>query len=109
MNNTKSTILKKKIISKLKNTNIAGFLTEDIRNSLKFLHYYKLKNLYKNIDDLIEYLYILDEQNTKQIINLCEQNKSLAKSIKKDNYYLSEKGVNQLKHNSKDINIDIKI
>lgn len=89
MNKTKTQILKKKINTKLNSLDIAWYLIEDIRGSLKFLHYYKLKNLLKNIEDLAEYLYILDIQNTKQVKVLCEQNVSLLDVVQKNNYYIS--------------------
>jgi len=92
MNKTKTQILKKKINTKLDSLDIAWYLIEDIRGSLKFLHYYKLKNLLKNIEDLAEYLYILDIQNTKQIKTLCEQNASILDLIQKNNYYISLSG-----------------
>jgi len=89
MKKNKTQIVKKKIISRMDSLDIAWYLVEDIKWSLKLLHFYKLKNMFKNIDDLVDYLYILDKQNTNQIKNLCEQNNALIKSIDKNNYYIS--------------------
>lgn len=73
---------------------IAWYLKEEVISLFKNLHYYKLENVYKNIDALKEYLDFLDVHSTKQI-NWLENKKS-----KDDNwvecdvlYYVSKRGL----------------
>ena len=49
---------------------IAGYLKQEVKDFLKHLHYYKIKNILTNIDALKEYLICLDHQNTDQIHEL---------------------------------------
>ncbi|MBU1758577.1 hypothetical protein KKG31_05575 [Patescibacteria group bacterium] len=41
-----------------------------MKDLLKCLHFYKIKNVYQNLDALQEYLELLDQQSTKQIHKL---------------------------------------
>ncbi len=56
-----------KIISEINQLDVAWYLKEEIDSLFKNLHYYKLKNIYDNIDALKEYLHFLDHHSTQQI------------------------------------------
>ena len=66
----KKEILIEKIIAEIQPLDIAGYLREEVKDFLKYLHYYKLKNILQNIDALKEYLFLLDKQSTTQIHEL---------------------------------------
>ncbi len=57
----------KGIMKRVNSLDIAGYLKQEVEDFLKYLHYYKLKNILTNIDGLAEYLTLLDKQNTSQI------------------------------------------
>lgn len=83
-----------KIISEVSQLDVAGYLKEEIESLFKHLHYYKLKNIYDNIDALKEYLYFLDHHSTQQIYALeYDANKELQDSGHDIWYYISQKGL----------------
>lgn len=67
---TKKNQLKSEILNVLFDLDIAGYLKEEIERNLDYFHYYKLKNIYKNMDFLKDYLIFLDHKNTKQLLQL---------------------------------------
>lgn len=94
---------KKEIISKIieleiNTIDIAGYLKQEVKDFLKHLHYYKIKNILTNIDALKEYLICLDHQNTDQIHKLeYAQNKNIHTNEEHDiHYYVSQKGVKKI-------------
>ncbi|MDR0651417.1 MAG: hypothetical protein LBG59_08745 [Candidatus Peribacteria bacterium] len=46
---------------------IARYLKNEVKNSLQYLHTYKLKNIKKNLDAFLQYLLFLNEKNCQQI------------------------------------------
>jgi hypothetical protein len=72
----KKDILSETIMKKVNNLDVAWYLKLEVEEFLKYLHYYKLKNILQNIDGLKDYLLVLDRQNTNQIHEL-EYKKSL--------------------------------
>jgi uncharacterized protein YacL (UPF0231 family) len=46
---------------------IARYLKNEVKNSLQYLHTYKLKNIKKNLTAFLEYLLFLNEKNCQQI------------------------------------------
>ena len=58
---------------------------------LKHLHYYKIKNVYQNIEALQEYLELLDKQSTKQIYKLEYDTKREYELADHDVYYFISK------------------
>jgi len=86
-----------KILTVLSSLDLPRYLSEEIINILEHLHFYKLENVLINIDSLVEYLQLLDLENTKQIKQICEK-WSCSKSIDKDDllYYLSERGLSSV-------------
>ena len=68
---TKTEELLEKISKQINSLNIAWYIKEEVIASLKYLHWYKLKNIEKNMDSFCEYLIFLNYQNTEKIDNLC--------------------------------------
>lgn len=68
---TKTEELLEKISKQINSLNIAWYIKEEVIASLKYLHWYKLKNIEKNMDSFCEYLIFLNNQNTEKIDNLC--------------------------------------
>lgn len=83
-----------KIISEVSQLDVAWYLKEEIEALFKHLHYYKLKNIYDNIDALKEYLHFLDHHSTQQIHALeYDANKEAQDSEHNVLYYISQKGL----------------
>ena len=59
-----------KIMEHIQNLDIAWYLKHEIEDLLKYVHYYKIKNVFQNIDALKEYLTFLDNHSTEQIHKL---------------------------------------
>ena len=60
----------------------------------KHLHYYKLRNIYQNIDALKEYLCFLDHHSTQQIHALeYKENADLPEADHDLFYYVSKRGL----------------
>jgi len=70
MSTTKKETLIEHIMLQLQDVDVAWYLKDEVRELLKYLHYYKIKNVYQNIDALKEYLALLDNQSTNQIHKL---------------------------------------
>ena len=78
MPDSKKDIISKNIVDEIETLDIAGYLKQEVKDFLKHLHYYKIKNILQNIDALKEYLICLDHQNTNQIHELeYEHNKDM--------------------------------
>lgn len=94
MSISKKDCLIKGIMKKVNSIDIAGYLKQEVEEFLKYLHYYKLKNILTNIDALDEYLTVLDRQNTSQIHEL-EYNPDLEWEKKHDDlhYFVSKSGL----------------
>lgn len=77
---------------------IAGYLKEEIRALSKYLHAYKLKNIWENIDTLKEYLYFLDDHSTKQLAQLDYEvvNADAVLEEHDISYYLSTQGIQEI-------------
>lgn len=86
------------ITQEIHTLDIAGYLKEEIYALSKYLHIYKLKNIWENIDTLKEYLYFLDDHSTKQLAQLdytaLENGGSL--EDRDISYYLSKTGAEQI-------------
>jgi len=93
MKKSKTDLVRKKIIKRTANLDIAGFLKEEVYELFKHLHFYKLNNILKNIDSLTEYLLFLDKKNTEQLIKLTWNTKNKISDQKEISYeyYLSKK------------------
>lgn len=91
MATSKKESLIQSIMKKVYSLDIAGYLQQEIVELLKYLHYYKLKNIARNIDALEEYLLVLDKNNTHQIHEL-EYNHHLPWEKTHDNlnYFVSK-------------------
>lgn len=71
---------------------LAWYLIDEVKDFLKYLNYYKLKNIYKNIDSFCEYLDFIDHHNTTQVHQLGhEENPDLSETDHDLFYYLSQK------------------
>jgi len=97
MAESKKDIISKNIINEIEVLDIAGYLKQEVKDFLKYLHYYKIKNILQNIDALKEYLICLDHQNTDQIHEL-EYEKNLDIEIGNHDvfYYISTKGLEKV-------------
>ena len=71
---TKKEMIKDSIMNRVNELDIAWYLKNEIAEFLDYFHYYKLNNIYKNIDFLVDYLNFLDHKSTKQIHELDHQN-----------------------------------
>lgn len=86
--------IKNKIIENINTLDIAWYLKEELIKSLWYFHYYKISNVFKNIDFLDDYLIFLDKKNTRQLCDLefdesCEDIDIWVHEI---NYYVSSIG-----------------
>lgn len=97
MAETKKDIISKNIVDEIETLDIAGYLKQEVKDFLKYLHYYKIKNILQNIDALKEYLICLDHQNTNQIHEL-EYEKNLDMEIGEHDilYYISTIGLEKV-------------
>jgi len=97
MAESKKDIISKNIVDELVTLDIAGYLKEEVKDFLKYLHYYKIKNILQNIEALKEYLICLDHQNTDQIHEL-EYKKNPDMEIGEHDltYYISTKGLEKI-------------
>lgn len=67
---TKTKELLNQLSAEINSLDIAGYLKEEVIASLKYLHWYKLKNIEKNLTTFCEYLLFLNAQNTEKISQL---------------------------------------
>ncbi|MEI6426523.1 MAG: hypothetical protein WCO66_04190 [Candidatus Absconditabacteria bacterium] len=74
---------------------IAGYLKEEISSLCKYLHVYKLKNIWDNIEPLKEYLYFLDAHSTQQLqgLDYIEASYDVDPMAHDLSYYLSQEGI----------------
>lgn len=94
MADSKKDIIGKNIVDEIDVLDIAGYLKQEVKDFLKYLHYYKIKNILQNIDALKEYLICLDHQNTDQIHELeYEKNPDMEIGDHDVFYYISTKGL----------------
>lgn len=96
---TKTEELLEKISKQINSLNIAWYIKEEVIASLRYLHWYKLKNIEKNMDSFCEYLIFLNNQNTEKIDNLCTGKWDKKESSPKElNYFFApEKKLNKEK------------
>jgi general stress protein 26 len=97
MADSKKDIISNNIVDEIEVLDIAGYLKQEVKDFLKYLHYYKIKNILQNIDALKEYLICLDHQNTNQIHEL-EYRKNPDMKIGEHDilYYISVKGLKKV-------------
>lgn len=92
MADSKKDIISNHITRELDTLDIAGYLKDEVKDFLKHLHYYKIKNILQNIDALKEYLICLDHKNTSQIHELeYEKNPDIVIGDHDVLYYVSTK------------------
>ena len=68
----KTQLLYHHIAEKIQALAIAGYIKEEALEALKYLHYYKIRNVDKNLELFLEYLEFLNEQNTEKILQLID-------------------------------------
>ncbi len=95
MADTKKDIISRTIAEEIDTLDIAGYLKQEVKDFLKYLHYYKIKNILQNIDALKEYLVCLDHQNTNQIHELeFMKNEDMEREQDHEvHYYISKVGL----------------
>ena len=101
MSPTKKDILIENIMSQLQDVDVAWYLKDEVKDLLKYLHFYKIKNVYQNIDALKEYLTLLDNQSTHQIHKL-DYDVSRKHELSSDHdvhYYVSKKWLDHVGEN----------
>jgi len=97
MTENKKDIICNNIVDEIETLDIAGYLKQEVKDFLKYLHYYKIKNILQNIDALKEYLICLDHQNTNQIHELeYEKNPDMEIGDHDILYYISTKGLKKV-------------
>lgn len=90
-------IIIKKVVQEIQNIDIAWYLVLEVKDFLKYLNYYKVKNVLKNIDIFCDYLHFIDHHNTTQIQQL--EHDLSKKSIKSGHdlfYYVSQKWLSKI-------------
>ena len=88
----KKDLLTEQIIDEISDMDIAGYLKEEIEKILWYFHYYKLKNIHKNIYFLKDYLSFLDQKNYKQMGLLqCDWDMEIEVTGHDLYYYISQK------------------
>lgn len=91
---TKTDMMKKEILDCIYQLDIAGYLKEELKKLLWYFHYYKMINIHKNMDFLIEYLKFLDHKSTKNINQLNHQYQDFEMNGEHDVfYYISKRGL----------------
>lgn len=97
MNPSQKEKLIEKVMNQIMDLDVAWYLKTEVQEMLKHLHFYKIKNVYQNMDALIEYLELLDSQSTKQI-HMMEYDKDRENElIDHDiNYFISKKGLKKV-------------
>lgn len=98
MTENKKDIINSHIIDEVETLDIAWYLKQEVKDFLKHLHYYKIKNILENIQALKEYLVCLDHQNTNQIHELeYIHNENIDREQEHDiHYYISKKGIKKV-------------
>lgn len=97
MNNIKHDSLVEDIMCEIIDLDIAGYILQEVRDFLKYVNHYKLANIYENMEDFKDYLFMLDKQNSNQILQLEIKNEIAEDNIQSDlNYYLSSCGTKTL-------------
>jgi len=91
---TKTDMMKKEILDCVYQLDIAGYLKEELKKLLWYFHYYKMVNIHKNMDFLVEYLKFLDHKSTKNINQLNHQYQDFEMNGEHDVfYYISKRGL----------------
>lgn len=97
MNTKQHDALAEDIMCEIINLDIAGYILQEVRDFLKYVNHYKLANIYENMEDFKDYLFMLDKQNSNQILQLEIKDEVAEDNIQSDlNYYLSNCGTKTL-------------
>lgn len=88
---SKTDVMKKDIIDRVSQLDIAWYLKEELDKLLWYFHYYKICNIHKNIDFLVDYLMFLDYKSTKNIHQLDHQVEEFEDKWGHDIYYYISK------------------
>lgn len=77
---------------------IAWYLKEEVSSLCKYLHVYKLKNIWENMESLKEYLYFLDAHSTEQLqgLDYVEASYDTDPEAHDISYYLSQSGIEKV-------------
>ena len=87
-------------MEEIQTIDIAWYLVQEVKDFLKYLNYYKIKNVLKNIDTFRDYLHFIDHHNTTQIHQLeYDQSKDMIKSDHDLFYYVSQKWLDTIWEN----------
>jgi len=90
-------IIIKKVVDEIQKLDIAWYLTQEVKDFLKYLNYYKIKNVLKHIDSFCDYLHFIDHHNTTQIHQLeYDWSKDIIKSDHDLFYYVSQKWLSKI-------------
>lgn len=90
----KTDMMKKEILDCIYQLDIAGYLKEELEKLLWYFQYYKMVNIHKNIDFLVDYLKFLDYKSTKNINQLDHQYQDFEVNGEHDVfYYISKRGL----------------
>ncbi len=86
---TKTQQLLAQISEQINAIEIAWYIKEEVLASLKYLHWYKLQNIQKNVTLFCEYLEYLNLQNTDKISQLGTNNSKTTSEEKRElSYFL---------------------
>jgi len=90
-------IIIKKVIEQIQTLDIAWYLVQEVKDFLKYLNYYKIKNVLQNIDIFCDYLHFIDHHNTTQIHHLeYDKSRDIIKSDHDLFYYVSQKWLSKI-------------
>ncbi len=92
----KTQLLYHHIAEKIQALAIAGYIKEEALEALKYLHYYKIRNVDKNLALFLEYLEFLNEQNTEKVLQLIDiKAKKESTSNLHLHYFLVDKNISK--------------
>jgi len=87
---------REKILKKVSSIDIPGYMYEEVEKMLEYLHYYKLRNIFKNSELLISYLDFLNKENYKQIEKLLEETSEKSNIVLNLSYFVSADSIEKL-------------
>jgi hypothetical protein len=95
-----NSIITKKIIQEIETLDVAWYLVQEVKEFLKYVSYYKLKNILKNIEQFWEYLKFIDCHNTTQVCQLeYDDSQNIVPANHDITYYISQRGLSLLGEN----------
>ena len=102
---TKTINYQRKLTKLIKSLDIAGYLRNEVFDVFQHMNYYKMRNLWSHKDDFFDYLVLLDQENTRLISQLLddENHHTDTSDYSTLSFYLSIDAMAQLANKGKNI------